>query len=61
MFKIYLGNLLAEWSGYVVPALFGSAILVLWEGIVRAYETPPVILPAPDLLRRRRTGSRVHR
>jgi len=34
----------------VVPALFGIAILVLWEGIVRAYETPSVILPAPSAI-----------
>ncbi|MGL6211913.1 MAG: ABC transporter permease [Paracoccaceae bacterium] len=29
------------------PVLFGVAILVLWEGVVRAYEVPAVILPAP--------------
>ena len=33
---------------YVVPVLFGSAILWLWEIIVRAYGVPLVILPAPS-------------
>ncbi|MEL7299688.1 MAG: ABC transporter permease [Pseudomonadota bacterium] len=30
-----------------VPVLFGITILVLWEGVVRAFEVSPVILPAP--------------
>ncbi|MEL6912919.1 MAG: ABC transporter permease [Pseudomonadota bacterium] len=31
----------------LVPVLFGVTILVLWEGVVRAFEVSPVILPAP--------------
>ncbi len=33
-----------------VPVLFGTALLVLWEGVVRAWEVPPVILPAPSAI-----------
>jgi NitT/TauT family transport system permease protein len=32
------------------PLLFGIAVLVLWEGIVRANEVSPVILPAPSAI-----------
>ena len=32
----------------IVPALFGIAFLVLWEGIVRGFAVPQVILPAPS-------------
>jgi NitT/TauT family transport system permease protein len=43
--------LLARRSGALVrlaiPALFGIALLVLWEGIVRGLNVPQVILPAP--------------
>ncbi|MEM1101277.1 MAG: ABC transporter permease subunit, partial [Pseudomonadota bacterium] len=31
----------------LVPVLFGITILVLWEGVVRAFDVSPVILPAP--------------
>jgi NitT/TauT family transport system permease protein len=34
----------------VVPVLFGVALLVLWEGIVRAYAVQAVILPAPSAI-----------
>ena len=44
--------LLARRSGALVrlaiPALFGIALLVLWEGIVRGLNVPQVILPAPS-------------
>ncbi len=32
----------------VVPVLFGITLLVLWEGLVRAFAVSPVILPAPS-------------
>jgi NitT/TauT family transport system permease protein len=32
----------------VIPALFGLAVLALWEGAVRAFAVPEVILPAPS-------------
>jgi NitT/TauT family transport system permease protein len=31
-----------------IPALFGLAVLVLWEGVVRGLAVPEVILPAPS-------------
>ncbi|MFQ5565756.1 MAG: ABC transporter permease, partial [Paracoccaceae bacterium] len=34
----------------IVPALFGIALLVLWEGIVRGFAVPQVILPAPSVI-----------
>jgi NitT/TauT family transport system permease protein len=34
----------------LVPALFGVAVLVLWEGLVRGLGVPQVILPAPSVI-----------
>ena len=34
----------------LVPLLFGTAVLVLWEGIVRGLEVSFVILPPPSLI-----------
>lgn len=33
-----------------VPLLFGVSILVLWEGIVRSFEVPSVLLPPPSMI-----------
>ncbi len=33
-----------------VSALFGLAVLVLWEGVVRGWQVPEVILPAPSVI-----------
>ena len=33
-----------------IPLLFGAAILVLWEGVVRGLAVPGVILPAPSVI-----------
>ena len=43
--------------GFAVPTLFGIAILVLWEGIVRGFDVPQVLLPAPSAIWDRITGS----
>ncbi|MCE8009475.1 ABC transporter permease [Aestuariivita sp.] len=45
----------SPWSGtravrILVPVLFGVTLIVLWEGIVRALEVSPVILPAPSVV-----------
>ena len=32
----------------LVPVLFGLALLLLWEGLVRGFGVSPVILPAPS-------------
>ncbi len=34
----------------LIPALFGAAILVLWEGIVQGLKVPEVVLPAPSVI-----------
>lgn len=41
----------------LAPILFGVAVLVLWEGMVRAYLVPPVILPAPSAIALRLGGA----
>ncbi|CCE96847.1 putative permease [Sinorhizobium fredii HH103] len=35
---------------FAVPLLFGVTILVLWEGIVRGFAVPSVLLPAPSMI-----------
>ena len=37
-----------RWVGYLVPAIFGATLLVLWEMAVALYQISPVILPAPS-------------
>jgi len=39
-----------RWARIIVPALFGLAVLGLWEGIVRALEISPILLPPPSLI-----------
>jgi NitT/TauT family transport system permease protein len=34
----------------VVPLIFGATILVLWEGIVRGFNIPSVLLPPPSMI-----------
>ena len=40
-----------------VPALFGIAMLLLWEVTVRLFAVPQVLLPAPSVIWARITGS----
>ncbi len=35
---------------WIVPLLFGAALLILWEGIVRGFDVPSVILPTPSAI-----------
>ncbi|MDP9561070.1 UNVERIFIED_ORG: NitT/TauT family transport system permease protein [Rhizobium nepotum] len=44
-------------SRMVVPLLFGLAILALWEGVVRGFSVPPILLPAPSAILARLLGS----
>lgn len=51
--NIWLSN--SRWSDSLgvriaVPILFGLALLVLWEGLVRGFGVSPVILPAPSVV-----------
>ncbi|MEM9708815.1 MAG: ABC transporter permease [Pseudomonadota bacterium] len=38
------------WVRVSVPVLFGTAILILWQGLVIGLEVSPVILPAPTAI-----------
>ncbi|MDN2566569.1 ABC transporter permease [Aquibium sp. A9E412] len=40
-----------------VPALFGVTLLVVWEGLVRGFEVPTVLLPPPTMIWERITNS----
>jgi NitT/TauT family transport system permease protein len=44
-------------SRIAVPILFGLAILALWEGVVRGFSVPPILLPAPSAILARLLGS----
>ncbi|MCA1494279.1 ABC transporter permease [Sinorhizobium alkalisoli] len=48
-----VGNL----ARFAVPFLFGITILVLWEGIVRGFGIPSVLLPAPSMIWQRLVNS----
>lgn len=37
-----------RWARFLIPALFGVTILILWEGLVLGLNISPVILPAPS-------------
>jgi NitT/TauT family transport system permease protein len=43
-------QLLARATRLAVPLLFGMSILVLWEGIVRGFNVPSVLLPPPSMI-----------
>lgn len=44
-------------SRVAVPLLFGLAIVALWEGVVRGFSVPPILLPAPSAILTRLLGS----
>jgi len=44
------GRPTVDWSKFVAPALLGLAALGLWEGLVRAFNIPPYLLPGPILI-----------
>jgi len=51
--NIWLSN--CEWRDtravkFAVPAIFGITILVIWEGLVKGLQVPPVILPPPSMI-----------
>ncbi|AJY47717.1 ABC transporter permease [Martelella endophytica] len=35
---------------FIVPVIFGASLIVLWEGVVRAFNIPPILLPAPTAI-----------
>ena len=40
----------AIWARLFAPALFGVTLLVVWEGLVRGFGVPSVILPPPSAI-----------
>ena len=48
--NVGLARIVGRAARLAVPLLFGVALLVLWEGIVRAYQVQLVILPAPTVI-----------
>ena len=41
----------------LVPLLFGVTLLVLWEGLTRGFDVPPVLLPSPSAIGERMVNS----
>ncbi|MCO6387999.1 MAG: ABC transporter permease [Aliihoeflea sp.] len=35
---------------FIVPLLFGAALMVLWEGLARGFNVPTVLLPPPSAI-----------
>lgn len=46
-FNALLANRGGALAGYLVPAVFGLALVGLWELVVQLFDVPLVILPAP--------------
>lgn len=44
------GDVARSAARFAVPLIFGITILVLWEGIVRGFSVPSVLLPAPSMI-----------
>ena len=40
-----------------VPVIFGVTVLVIWEGAVRGFAVPSILLPAPSMIWARLTAS----
>ncbi len=40
----------SRFIAFVVPALFGVTLLLLWEGAVRGFEISPILLPPPSAI-----------
>ncbi|UXS97036.1 ABC transporter permease [Agrobacterium tumefaciens] len=54
---IFASQSAKQMSRMAVPLLFGLAILALWEGVVRGFSVPPILLPAPSAILARLLGS----
>ncbi|OJF97811.1 ABC transporter permease [Pararhizobium antarcticum] len=55
--RTFRSGVLNRTARIVVPVLFGVSILVLWEGIVRGFAIPSVLLPPPSMIWVRLIGS----
>ena len=47
----------AQGINLLIPALFGAALIVLWEGITVGFNIPSILLPAPSMIWERITNS----
>jgi len=47
----------AQGINLLIPALFGAALIALWEGITVGFNIPSILLPAPSLIWERITNS----
>ncbi len=48
--NLWLSQRQAAWVRWVVAAIFGATVLILWEMAVRIFAIPSVILPAPTAI-----------
>ena len=46
--NVWLSRRTGRTIPFLVAAIFGSSLLLLWQGLVRGFEVPLVILPAPS-------------
>lgn len=44
-------------ADFLVPLVFGVTLLVLWESVVKGFEIPAILLPAPSAIWARLVGS----
>ena len=44
----FSNRVLNRLARFAVPVIFGLAILIIWEGVVIAFDIPPILLPAPS-------------
>lgn len=56
--KLHPANLyVARLINLIIPILFGTTLIVLWEGATRGFNIPGVLLPAPSVIWDRITAS----
>jgi NitT/TauT family transport system permease protein len=48
--NVWLAQQNQGWVRFAIPIVFGLAVLVLWECVVRGLEISPIILPAPTAI-----------
>ena len=50
-------GLVAKTINLMIPLLFGVALLVLWEGVIKGFDVSKVLMPAPSMVWARITSS----
>ncbi len=46
----FSASLLQNFRDIIVPVLFGAALLAMWEGAVRGFNVPTILLPPPSMI-----------